>query len=105
MWAVAEKELTEASAHKFRTSEDYTQELFRMWQICTGRFEPYNTYDDTRFFPLVMRSGQAIEAVRNRSWKLVCLNDNVHIRNYEQVMADLEAAFESILPERSSFEK
>ncbi len=105
VWAAAGKELTEASMHRFRTADDLTQELFRTWQICEGNFEPYNTYVDTRMFPLVLRPGQAIEAVREQKYKLVCLNDNVHIRNYAQVMASLEAAFETILPDKSSFEK
>jgi hypothetical protein len=105
VWAAAENELLEASTHRFRSSEDLTPELFRTWQICEGNFVPYNTYSDTRMFPLVLRSGQAIRAVREQSYKLVCLNDNVHIRNYGEVMRSLEASFEAILPEKSSFEK
>ena len=83
---------------------DYTPELFRTWQICKGNFEPYNTYSDTKMFPLLIKSGQAIKAIREQSYSLVCLNDNVHIRNYAQVMENLEKAFASILPEKSGFE-
>ncbi|MCL1946984.1 MAG: stealth family protein [Chitinivibrionia bacterium] len=104
VWAVAEKELTETSANRFRNITDYTPELFRAWQICKGNFEPYNTYVDTKMFPLVIKSKQAIAAVKNQSYKLVCLNDNIHIRNYGQVMKNIQSAFESILPEKSSFE-
>ena len=105
VWAVAEKELTETSANRFRTITDFTPELFRTWQICKGDFEPYNTYCDTKMFPLMIKSKQAIAAVKNQSYKLVCLNDNVHIRDYEQVMENIRNAFESILPDKSSFEK
>ena len=105
VWAAAGDRLREASTHRFRSTEDLTHELFRTWQICEGNFAPYNTYSDTRMFPLVVRARQAIRAVRQQTWRLVCLNDNVHIRNYAQVMRDLEAAFATILPERSSFEK
>ena len=105
VWKVCEKELTTASANRFRALSDYTPELFRTWQMCTGNFTPYNTYADTKMFPLVIKPKQAVEAVRNQSYKLVCLNDNVHIRNYQQVMRNIENAFESILPEKSSFEK
>ncbi|MDR1671495.1 MAG: hypothetical protein LBR57_03150 [Alistipes sp.] len=105
VWEAAGDELREASTHRFRTSSDLTQELFRTWQICEGNFVPYNTYRDTRMFPLVVRSGQAIRAVREQTYRLVCLNDNVHIRNYAQVMRDLEASFEAILPDKSSFER
>ncbi len=55
-------------------------------------------------FPLVLKSGKAIKAVREQSYKLVCLNDNVHIRNYDKVLGELKAAFDSILPEKSGFE-
>lgn len=105
IWGAVEKELTEASTHRFRLTSDLTPELFRMWQICRGDFEPYNTYSNTKMFPLILKSKQAIAAVRNQSYKLVCLNDNVHIRNYEQVMKNLQDAFESILPQKSTFEK
>jgi hypothetical protein len=55
-------------------------------------------------FPLVLRSKQAIEAIYNQKYKLICLNDNAHIVNYEKVMQELEKAFETILPEKSGFE-
>lgn len=105
VWAAEGEELTRTSAHRFRSSEDYTPELFRTWQICRGNFMPYNTYRDTKMFPLLIKSAQAIEAIRQQKYALVCLNDNVHIRNYNQVMEQLRQSFESILPEKSSYEK
>ena len=104
VWNYAGDKLTAVSKNRFRSAEDYTQELFRTWQICSSKFEPYNTYQDTKMFPLILRSKQAIEAIHNQSYKLICLNDNAHIRNYEKVMQDLEKAFEAILPEKSQFE-
>ena len=104
IWQHCEKELTNVSSHRFRSDQDLTPELFRTWQICKGNFEPYNTYNDTKMFPLMIRPKQAVAAVRNQSYKLVCLNDNVHIRNYQQVMKNIQEAFESILPEKSTFE-
>lgn len=104
VWAVAEKELTETSVNRFRALTDYTPELFRTWQICRGNFEPYNTYSDTKMFPLMIRPKQAVKAIYEQSYSLICLNDNVHIRNYAQVMENIRNAFEHILPEKSSFE-
>lgn len=105
VWAVAGRELTETSVNRFRALNDLTPELFRTWQICRGNFEPYNTYSDTKMFPLMVRPRQAVRAIYNQSYSLICLNDNVHIRNYDRVMADIRAAFESILPEKSGFER
>ena len=104
LWQNCEKELMETSSHRFRSTEDLTPELIRTWQICKGNFEPYNTYIDTKMFPLLIKSKQAVEAIKNQSYKLICLNDNVHIRNYAQVMGNIKNAFEGILPEKSSFE-
>ncbi|MCO4292873.1 Stealth CR1 domain-containing protein [Solitalea sp. MAHUQ-68] len=104
VWAHVGKELTEMSAHRFRSPKDYTQELFRTWQICKSNFEPYNTYKDTKMFPLLFKSKKAVKAITEQSYSLVCINDNEHIRNYEETMQGVQVAFESILPEKSSFE-
>ncbi|MCD8288555.1 MAG: stealth family protein [Prevotella sp.] len=104
VWSAFGGELTATSANRFRSRTDFTPELFRTWQICQGNFAPYNTYADTKMFPLMIRPRQAVRAIRNQSYKLVCLNDNVHIRNYDAVMERIRAAFEKILPEKSGFE-
>ncbi len=104
VWANCGKELTAMSANRFRSDTDLTPELFKTWQICQSHFLPYNTYQDTKMFPLVIKSKKAIKAVREQSYKLVCINDNVHIRNFEKVLKELKASFNSILPEKSDFE-
>ena len=104
VWEYAGDRLTAVSENRFRSPDDYTQELFRTWQICRSQFNPYNTYQDTKMFPLLLRSKQAIKALYDQSYKLVCLNDNQHIRDYERVMTEIEQAFETILPEKSTFE-
>ncbi|MDI9604039.1 MAG: Stealth CR1 domain-containing protein [Bacteroidota bacterium] len=104
VWEYAGDRLTAVSENRFRSHDDYTQELFRTWQICRSHFNPYNTYQDTKMFPLLLRSKQAIKALYDQSYKLVCLNDNQHIRDYERVMTEIEQAFETILPEKSTFE-
>lgn len=105
VWKMAGDELTATSVNRFRALNDYTPELFRTWQICRGNFEPYNTYRDTKMFPLMIRSRQAVRAIYAQSYSLICLNDNVHIRHYAQVMQSLKDAFEHILPEKSGFER
>ena len=103
-WEAAGKELTETSSFRFRDSKDYSPELFRTWQICKGNFEPYNTYCDTKMFPLMVRPKQAVKAIKNQEYSLICLNDNVHIKDYDTLMKKLQEAFNQILPDKSSFE-
>lgn len=105
VWEAAGKELSETSVNRFRSVTDYTPELFRTWQICRSNFEPYNTYADTKMFPLLIKSKQAVKAIREQSYSLICLNDHANIRNYDQVMKELQNAFEKILPEQSTFER
>ncbi|MFD2598104.1 Stealth CR1 domain-containing protein [Sphingobacterium corticis] len=105
VWDYAEAELSAMSKHKFRSPEDFTQELFRTWQICQSNFDSYNTYQDTKMFPLLFRSKKATSAIREQKYKLVCLNDNEHMPNFDQTMSDIRDAFESILPEQSAFER
>ncbi|MDA7777985.1 Stealth CR1 domain-containing protein [Flavobacteriaceae bacterium] len=104
VWKHCNEELEEMGQHRFRNNNDYTPELFRTWQICCSNFLPYNTYKDTKMFSLLIKSKKAIRAVREQSYSLVCLNDNIHIRNYQQTMEQLKQSFEMILPERSSYE-
>ena len=104
VWAAAEEELVKTSSNRFRSLSDYTPELFRIWQICQGNFTPYNTYNDTKMFPLMIRPKQAVRAIYRQSYSLICLNDNVHIRNYDLVINNIKSAFQYILPEKSSFE-
>ena len=105
VWEAEGEELVRTSSNRFRSSTDYSPELFRTWQICEGNFIPYNTYKDTKMFPLMVKPKQAIKAIRNQEYSLVCLNDNKNIRNYDNLMQEIKEAFESILPEKSTFEK
>lgn len=104
VWDYAGEELREMSTHRFRSPQDYTPELFKTWQICQSNFEPYNTYRDTKMFPLLLRAKKAMTAIREQSYTLICLNDNEHMRNYDRTMQEIEDAFESIMPEKSQFE-
>lgn len=104
VWDYAEKDLMEMSKHKFRSPEDFTQELFRTWQICRSNFEAYYTYKDTKMFPLLFRSKKAIKSIREQTYSLVCINDNEHMPNFDQTMKEIENSFESILPQPSQFE-
>ena len=104
VWEHAGKELAEMSKHRFRSEEDYTQELFRTWQICSSNFVPYNTYSDTKMFPLIIKRKKAVKAIREQSYSLVCINDNEHIKDFEKVMNEVQSAFDSVLPEKSNFE-
>lgn len=105
VWDHEKEELLKTSNNRFRSTTDYSPELFRTWQICEGDFTPYNTYKDTKMFPLMVKPKQAVRAIKNQEYSLICLNDNKHIRDYAGLMEEIRQAFHSILPEPSSFER
>ena len=104
VWKAAGEELSATSVNRFRAKTDYSPELFRTWQICNGNFEPYNTYCDTKMFPLLIKSKKALKAICNQEYSLICINDNIHIRNYNRLMEEIDKAFSHILPDKSRFE-
>ncbi len=68
VWEYAGDKLTAVSTNRFRSPEDYTQELFRTWHDLPFKLEPYNTYKNTKMFPLVLRSKKAIKAIYDQSY-------------------------------------
>ena len=71
--------------------EVWAEECEELTRTSVNRFRALDDYT-----PELLRIWQA--------YSLICLNDNVHIRNYDIVMQNLHDAFQSILPEKSSFE-
>ena len=45
-----------------------------------------------------------MQAIHHDKQHKSSLNDNVHIHHYDEVMESLKESFQSILPEKSSFE-
>ncbi len=105
VWDKCEEVLLETSKHRFRTNDDVTQYLFRYWTIMKGEFEPTNIYKYSReFFILDENINPLVCAIKNMSYKLICINDSVQLEEFERVRDRIVSAFDAILPEKSSFE-
>lgn len=104
VWSHLDEKISEMSKNRFRSPNDFTQELFRTWQICSGKFNAFNPYRDTKMFPLVIKSKSAIKAIKNQEYNLVCINDHAKIPDYTKTMEAIEQSFNHIFPEKSTFE-
>lgn len=105
VWKVYEKELHETSLHKFRDISDVNQSLVRYWQIVSGGIYPHNVYKSSKYFKLVDANiDQACNAIRERKGNTIILNDSDDITLFEEAKRSILSAFNSILPEKSSFE-
>ena len=104
IWA-EEPELLEATtARRFRSNEDVNQWLALWWQVAAGEFSPFmtdNVVEDCNPDTVDRLCG----LIRGQEHDMVCINDPSGDIPFEALAAKLKAAFERILPEKSSFEK
>lgn len=106
VWQAYPDELQAATYHRFRHTGDVNQWLFRYWQLCKGTFAPYNVMRDAVAYFLTNDNFTAAEqCIRRQEKDIIVLNDEETLTDFSQKKAQLIAAFESILPQLSSFEK
>ena len=106
VWAECAEDLVRTSRSRFREYGDIAIWLTRYWQLASNRFSPYNVYRDSKYY--LMDDGNMEEigqCIRWRKKKLVCLNDNAALSDFETAKRRILDAFDQILPERSGFEK
>ena len=104
IWEKEPELLHETSLHRFRTNDDVNQWLAIWWQVAGGTFSPYvvdNVVEDV--------NAATVDALCNiitsKSHDMICVNDPAEDVDVEALSVKLKTAFESILPEKSSFEK
>ena len=104
IWEEEPELLNATSANRFRSNEDVNQWLAIWWQIAAGDFSPFMT--DNVVEDCTEDSVDALCAmIRDQKHDMVCVNDPSVDVDVDALSAKLKAAFEAILPEKSSFEK
>ena len=94
--------------NKFRSSEDVNQYVIKYYQYLTGNFEPYNWKKNGIVYQLNdsfdrNNIDQAVNDIKNNKYKMICLNDSA-VSRFKDTKDRINAAFESLLPEKCSFE-
>ena len=103
IWKKEPEALDRASRNKFRAYSDVTQRLITMWQICSGMFVPHKyqgkmyLVDDTNY-------KEAAEAVREQKYPIISLNETGD-GNFEAIKLEINKALETLLSEKSGFER
>lgn len=104
VWSIAEAKLWETTSHRFRDISDVNQYLFRYWQLMESKFYPYNVYKDSIAIDIEDVNLDKIDMViRNQKKAVLCINDTEQT-DFEKAKRQINNAFASILPEKSSFE-
>ncbi len=106
VWENEYELLDQTCAHKFRDFKtDVNQWVLKEWQIAEGKFEP-RSVNSGKLLTVsnIEEAVQAAECIRKQKYPMVCVNDHIE-GNYEKAAAIVAEGFESILPEKSRFEK
>lgn len=106
VWGTEPSILDQTCRSKFRTEKDVNQWLIRYWRLAEGEFYPKNIRENTLCTDINRETYQNLcDSIKNQSYDIMVLNDSEDIEDFEAYRNKLEEAFESILPEKSSFEK
>lgn len=104
IWDAEPEKLESTCCDRFRTSDNVNQWVALWWQVASGQFSPA-VIDN-----LVMKiSEDTIDelcyTIERQSHDYVCLNDPEEEIDFGKLSKRLKKSFETILPEKSQFEK
>ena len=105
VWDLEYDYLDLISSHKFR--DNYTAVnhfVMQEWQLVTGKFNP-RTIKFGKYFDINTNNNELIDTIKNQKYKCICINDNENIEYNKKIEKEINESFETILEEKSSFEK
>lgn len=98
-------QLDASCRNTFRSLTDLSHWLVRYDALCRGEFVPRG-FGDSALMTLGDETIEAIsEEIRTRRHRMICLNDNASIADFDALSRRLAAAFEAVLPEKSAYER
>lgn len=108
VWEDVREPLLKSSSHPFRSSQDFTHQIFSLWEMIDGDFNPVSmAHHGRHFWDPSTQKDDIIDAILNPQYRMICINDSALISGEEYLMLkeELRAAFAKAFPEKSSFEK
>lgn len=105
VWDAEEPLLCEVSGHRFRDISDVNQYVFRFWQLVSGQFHPANIVKGSCRYNLTDRDlDNLTTAIRTQKREILVMADSEEVSDFNGMVSQINAAFDTILPEKSSFE-
>lgn len=104
-WETWGPELDASCRNPFRDLTDLSHWLIRYDTLCRGAFAPRSLHD----VALRTLGDDTVESIadqiRSQCFRMICLNDHASITDFDAVSSRLREAFETILPEKSGYER
>lgn len=108
LWNEEPELLSETCSHRFRETTDLNHWVFNYWQIASGKFAPRSPRLGTQINLLGSyepeSTKKAVVAIRDRSTKIVCLNDGLPDQDYQEVKDIVNSELLKLLPVKSQYE-
>ena len=104
VWAAEHEKLNETCLHKFRQFTDVNQYLMLWWQWCEGNFTPISEKGRLNLLNVHNDINKICSVIENQNASMICINDS-EINDFEEKKRRIINSFESILGEKSMFEK
>ena len=106
IWRSQPRVMDRTSRSRFRIDDGVNHWLASAWNVVSGRFCPANEKRRGEFVSFdEMTLAGVCGIVRRQGCPQLCLNDRGDDVTPERCFAEIASAFESVLPEKSSFEK
>ena len=104
VWKHEEKFLNKTVYSRFRTPLNVEQDLFRFWQFANGTFE--NTLTNGKYISINKYTiNEICQIIKEQKYNKICINDDCEEEIFEDSRNLIFSAFDSILPQKSSYEK
>lgn len=105
VWEAEEPLLREVSSHRFRDITDVNQYMFRFWQLMSGTFHPANIVKGTCRYTLSDRDADKLAAaIRAQKSEILVMADSEYVSDFRALVTKINAAFDTTLHQKSSFE-
>lgn len=105
IWDKEEEILDATCMDKFRSKSNVNQWLIKYWQLVSANFIPSSPKIGRCFHIRDKRFQATLDAICTGKYKLICINDTIHISDFEEQKNKVIQAFETLLSNKSHFEK
>lgn len=104
VWDAEYDVLDKSCCAKFRDFSCVNQWLIRYWQLCEGNFIPRKTIGKS-YVVTINNCEDIVNVIKEQSQQMICINEDCTAEEFEIIKCKINAAFDYLLPQKSSFEK
>ena len=108
LWKAIPDRLDHSCRNRFRTMDDVFHQLFQLWEMMQGTFEPVSTDYYGKVFNVTPERIEEFErCFSGETCRMICANDSEDLTDEGFIFLNnyLKDVFEKKYPEKSSFEK